>query len=217
MAGDAGAVVTVKVTGTRTGYTTVTKESAPTAAVAKGDLTLTPAPTVSGTPRFGETLVADPGTWDPGTTFSYRWLTDGIPVAGAVGPSYLLKAADVGTSVVVFVTGSKAGYTSVTRASAGTAAVAAAALPDTECTVTVGGQAKVGKRLKAQVAGCPPGTTVRYAWYAGSKPVKGADAATYKLRTAQAGKRIKVLVSIEAPGYLSELRASRPTGKVRGR
>ena len=190
---------------------------APTAAVAKGDLVLTPTPAVTGVPRFGETLAVAPGAWDAGTTFTYRWVADGVPVDGAVGPSHLLGVADIGRSFVVFVTGTKPGYKSVTRASAGTSAVAARAIPDSECTVRIGGRAKVGKRLTATVIGCPTGTTLRYAWYAGSKPIKGADAASYKLKRGQLGKRIKVLVSITAPGYVSELRASDPTRKVRNR
>ena len=54
VAADVGKVITVKVTGTRTGYASVTKESVATAAVALGDLTLAPMPTISGTPKFGE-------------------------------------------------------------------------------------------------------------------------------------------------------------------
>ena len=58
--GDVGKVITVKVTGSKAGFTSVTKESAATAAVAKGDLTATPTPTISGTPLFDELLGAQP-------------------------------------------------------------------------------------------------------------------------------------------------------------
>ena len=202
VAGDVGKVLTVKVTGSKTGYTTVTKESQPTTAVAKGDLALTPIPTISGTPQFGATLLANAGTWDTGTALGYQWLVDGIPVDGAVGPSYVVRAGDVGKTVTVAVTGSKPGYNSVTRTSAGTTAVTARALCDDQCTVDLTGRAKVGKKLKARVDDCPAGATIHYAWYAGGKLIRGADAATHKLKRKQAGKRIKVLVSISAPGYV---------------
>jgi hypothetical protein len=214
-AADVGKVVTVKVTGTKPGFTPATKESAPTAAVAKGTLALTPTPTVIGTPRFGQTLTAGPGTWDPGVTFTYQWLADGIPVAGAVGSGYLLKVSDVGRSIVVFVTGSRAGYSSVTRISGGTTAVAAAPLADTQCVVKVTGKAKVGKKLTTSVSGCPAGATLHYSWYAGSKLIAGADQARLTLKKKQLGKKIQVLVSVSVPGYLTVIRPSDPTGKVK--
>ena len=213
--GNVGDSIRVKVTGSKAGYTTVTKQSAPTAPVSNGDLALTPVPTISGTPQFGATLLANAGTWDPGTTFAYQWLVDGIAVDGAVGTGYLVRAGDVDKSVSVAVTGSKPGYNSVTRTSAGTTAVAAVALPDNRCTVQLGGRAKVGWKLKAQLADCPAGATIHYAWYAGGKLIRGADAATYTLKPKQSGKRIKVLVSITAPGYVGVIRATEPTRKVR--
>ena len=51
VAGDVGKVVTVKVTGSKAGYGNVTKESDPTAAVASGELSATPTPTITGTPK----------------------------------------------------------------------------------------------------------------------------------------------------------------------
>jgi hypothetical protein len=45
--------------------------------------------------------------------------------------------------------------------------------------------------------------------------ISGADGATYKLKRKHAGKRIKVLVSISVPGYLSVLRTSDATAKVK--
>ena len=215
VAGDVGKVITVKVTGTKTGYATVIKESLPTAVVAKADLTTTPTPTITGTARFGETLIALPGNWDAGVTLAYRWLADGVAVDGAIGSGYLLEAADVGKSFVVVVTGSKAGFNSVTKASAGTSAVSALSLVDSDCTVTLGGRAKVGRTLKSSVSECPANATLHYAWYAGGKQISGAHGATYQLKRKHAGKRIKVLVSITVPGYVSVLRASDPTTKVK--
>ena len=52
-------------TSTKTAYTTVSKESAATAAVAPGDLTLTPTPSFGGSaPQVGVTFTAIPA---PGT------------------------------------------------------------------------------------------------------------------------------------------------------
>ena len=214
VAGDVGKAITVKVTGSKAGFTSVTEESAPTAAVAKGDLTSTPTPTISGTNAFGELLVAGTGTWDAGTTLAVQWLVDGSPVAGAVGNAYLLRAEDVGKSVTVAVTGTKAGYNTVTRTSAPTGLVQARNLVDSDCAVDIKGKAKIGKTLRSSVSACPAGATLRYQWYAGSKPIKGANAATFKIKRKQLGDRLRVLVTVELPGYTSVMRGSGKTGKA---
>ncbi|MEA5117979.1 MAG: NosD domain-containing protein, partial [Propionicimonas sp.] len=70
---DYGKAITVKVTGTRTGYTTVSQTSAATAKVAAATMTAAK-PAISGTAKVGKTLTAKPGTWKPsGVTFSYQW------------------------------------------------------------------------------------------------------------------------------------------------
>ena len=59
-----GKTVVLKVTGRRSGYTTRTIESAPTAAVVPGVLT-SARPTIRGLAKVGQTLVASPGYWGP--------------------------------------------------------------------------------------------------------------------------------------------------------
>ena len=69
--GQAGAAITVAVTGTKAGYAPVTKTSAATAPVAAGRpgraprRRRSPAP-----PKVGVALTAQPGDWDAGTTLS---------------------------------------------------------------------------------------------------------------------------------------------------
>ena len=66
----------------------------------------TPAPTISGTAKVGETLTAAVTAWDPAATFTYTWLRDGKEIAGATEKTYKLTAADEATAVTVTVTGS---------------------------------------------------------------------------------------------------------------
>ena len=103
-------MVTVKVTGSKPGFTSATKESAATAAVADGDQVRTPTPTITGTAKVAELLTALPGTWDSGVTFDYQWTVDGTNVGGATCSTYTPVVADVGKVVTVKVTGTKAGY-----------------------------------------------------------------------------------------------------------
>jgi Carboxypeptidase regulatory-like domain len=65
-------------------------------------------PVVSGTPTVGDLLSCSNGSWTgeteltltvgwPLTTpFTYQWLRDGVPIAGATTSAYIVQAADVG-------------------------------------------------------------------------------------------------------------------------
>jgi hypothetical protein len=195
-AADLGREVSVDVTGSKPGYTPLTQTSAAVRVVA-GTLTATPVPTVTGTPRFGTTLTATTGPWDAGVTLATQWLRDGTPIAGATGTSYALGVDDLGARISARVTGTKAGYTAVTRTSADTAAVARAVLPSGK--VLAKGAARVGKALTAAVKGFGSGTTVSYTWYAGSTKV--GTGRTLRLGTALAGKKVTVRATVSKAGH----------------
>ena len=114
-AADVGKRLSVTVTGTKTGYTSVSKTST-SVTVAK----LTGAtPTITGTKTVGKTLTAKPGTWKPApVTLKYQWLRDGKTIKGATKSSYKLVKADAGKKISVKVTGTRTGYTSVSKTSA---------------------------------------------------------------------------------------------------
>ena len=82
-----------------------------------------PAPTVTGIPKVGQRLTANPGTWATGTTLAYQWYRAGTPIQGATGRTQALLKADRHSTLTVAVTGTLAGYTAVTRTSAPTARV----------------------------------------------------------------------------------------------
>jgi len=84
------------------------------------------------------------------------------------------------------------------------------------CQVSLSGKARVGRRLTAQLKGCPVVAGVSsYQWFVGGKPIAGATKATYKVKRSNLGKRIKVRVTVSAPGYVDAQRVSPPTRKVR--
>jgi len=211
---DLGAAITVQVTGSKAGFTDVTKTSAPTAAVAGGDQVLTPTPTISGTARVGETLTANAGSWDPGVTLTYQWLSNGAPIAGATAATYTAVAARIGMRLSVTVTGSRAGYLTVARTSAQTAQVVPGLLHGAKPVIT--GQAAVGKKLTALPGAWSPGVTLRYQWFAKGLAISGATSPHLKVRKAYLGKRISVRVTGSKPGYETLTMASRKTGRVSG-
>ncbi|MFT4213343.1 MAG: CAP domain-containing protein [Microbacterium sp.] len=115
-AADAGKKISVRVTGTKSGYTTTTVTSA--AKKVPKVLTKTTTPKITGTKKVGKKLTAAAGTWKPsGVTLSYQWLRGGVAISGATGKTYKLTAADAGKKISVRVTGTKSGYTSVSRTS----------------------------------------------------------------------------------------------------
>lgn len=122
-AADLGKTMTVRVTGSKTGFTTAAKTSAATAAVAVGTLT-GPTPTISGTKTVGSTLTATPGAWGPApVTLTYQWFRGSTAISGATARTYKLVAADKGSAIKVRVTGTKTAYTTLVRYSAATALI----------------------------------------------------------------------------------------------
>ena len=207
---DAGKAVTVAVTGTLAGYAQAIRTSAPSGAVAAGDLASAPVPTVIGTPRVDQELRADPGTWDAGTAFDYRWTRDGVPIAGATGTTYRATAADLGRSLAVVVTGSKAGYSSLSRSSAGSVVVAATQVLQPK--PVIGGKARVGRSLRARPGTHDAGVTITYLWRSGSRTV--GTGRTLVLRTKLVGTRIRLTTTATKPGWTTVVARSARTGRV---
>ena len=115
---DAGAEISLRVTGEKAGYTTVVRTSDAVGPVPYLDLSATPQPSISGSAEVGQTLTATPGSWSPAPVdLAYQWLRDGSPISGATSSTYTLAAADTGRDISVRVTGSKTGYSSVERTS----------------------------------------------------------------------------------------------------
>jgi len=85
-------------------------------------------PTIDDTkPVVGDVLTATPGTWSPASaTLAYQWLADGREIEDATGASLNVTEDLVGAVLSVRVTGTKAGYTTASATSPGTAAVVAA-------------------------------------------------------------------------------------------
>ncbi|MAS53904.1 MAG: hypothetical protein CMJ44_04630 [Pimelobacter sp.] len=96
VAGSSGAVPSAGVV--------VTEDGAPLPPGPSGAPTNTVPPSVTGVRHPGWRLTCDPGEWTGGATLAYSWTRNGSP-AGA-GPTYLLAAADVGTTIVCLVQGS---------------------------------------------------------------------------------------------------------------
>ena len=110
--------ISVKVTGTKTGYTSVAKLSAQTLRVM-----LAPTPTLSGSARYGQKLAAALGSWTPGVTRKYQWFADNVPIPGATSSAFTVTTSEQGKILYLRITGARPGYATVNVYSAKTATV----------------------------------------------------------------------------------------------
>jgi hypothetical protein len=118
-----GKAITVTVTASRQGYLDVPVVSTATASVVPGTFSVVAPPSVSGTPRLGQTLTFDPGSVTPDGDVAVQWLRGGVPVDGATGTTYPLSAADLGHRISAGMTVTRDGYTTLTERTPSTAHV----------------------------------------------------------------------------------------------
>jgi hypothetical protein len=82
-------------------------------------------------------------------------------------------------------------------------------------TPTISGRAKVGRWLTATIGVWMSGTTLTPQWLRNDQNISGATGTTYKLKSADRGKRISVRVTATKLGYSPATVTSLKTSKVR--
>ncbi|BDV31359.1 hypothetical protein [Microbacterium terricola] len=205
-----GKKLTLSVTGTRPGYTKVTKTT-PAVTVGYGVFTA-PTPKISGTPVIGGTLKASVGTWSPApSTVTYRWLRDGAAIKGATKSSYTLTAGDWKTKISVKVTGARTAWATKSVVSAAVIAVKPFTVVKAP---TISGTTRVGSTLTAKVAPWTPTATFTYQWKRAGVSIPGATKSTYKLVAADYRKAITVTVTGTRSGYLTRAVTSKATAAI---
>jgi len=179
-------------------------------------LTAAPVPTVTGTTVSGKKLTAVAGTWGPApVTLAYQWKRSGVNISGATAATYVLTSGDVGKTITVTVTGSKAGYTTAAKTSAATKGVTAPLALTAAPVPTVTGKTVTGQKLTA-VPGTwgPAPVTLGYQWKRSGVNISGATAATYVLTSGDVGKTITVTVTGSKTGYTTAAKTSAATKAV---
>jgi uncharacterized protein YjbI with pentapeptide repeats len=194
---DVGNLVSVMVTGSKTGFAPVDKISN-AGKVNPRALILTPKPSIWGTPRVGETIFAREGIWDVGVRFSYQWFVDGSPLMGKTSSSYTVPAEHFGKAISVKVTGSLASYPDVAQNSD---PVQISAGQFTWSTPKLSGTAKTGSTLKSLTSAWGKGAKITYKWLSNGAVIKGATGSSLKLTASMKGKKIAVVVTQTAAGY----------------
>ena len=111
---DKGKKVTVKVTGSKTGYKSVTKTSKATKKVATGTLQKGSVK-ITGSKVVGSTLTVTLSKWTPEITAKYQWYRGSKKIKGATKASYTLTKSDKNKKIKVKVKVTKSGYKSVSK------------------------------------------------------------------------------------------------------
>jgi hypothetical protein len=209
---DLGHKISVKLTGSATGYTTKTKTSAATKVVA--EFTKAGTAKISGVNKVGGTLKVSASGWSPKPTANkYQWLRDGVPIAKATKASYVLVDADLGAEITVNITGTKSKYRPTVITAVADGPVAAGI---TIVKPVITGTAKYKKTLTVNPGEWgPEGVKLSYRWYRNGKSISKATKATYKLVAADKGKKITVKVTGSLSGYPTRSATSAATGKVK--
>jgi hypothetical protein len=183
-------------------------------------------PTITGTPRVGELLTAQNGTWDNSPTeFRYRWLRcngggNSCALLAADGQTYRVAQADVGSTMRVRVTAVNVDGSTNAR-SEQTEVVGSNAAPlSNTARPTITGEARVGQELAASEGtwtGSP--TSFSFQWQRcnidaiSCLDVTGATGRTYGVRLADLGFRLRVQVVARKDGR-SGTATSLPTAVV---
>lgn len=203
---DVGEEITVTVAAMKTGYARAAYNSG-WVTVSAGSFTTAPTPSVTGSAQVGGTLVGVSGTWSPQPhTLSYQWTRNGTPIDGATSASYLLVEADRGTEVRLAVTGTKAGYTTLTRTSAAKTILGVfATTPEPSVTGTL----EPGATVTASTGTwSPTPDSFTYQWKRNGSAITGATAKTYTIAETDAGTSLTVAVTAAKAGYVSATKTS---------
>lgn len=203
---DAGATLTVSVTGSKVGFLPVEKTSVAVTGITKPlDQLTAGTPTISGVKRVGETLTAAPGTWTAGTALAYQWFRNGAPIRNARGNTYDLTAADLNSTIRVQVKGTKSGYAASTVVSNATSAISIGLLPIDSVIVDLVGTGTKGEQLSVDSSGWGSvPVKLTYMWLRDGNPIFGASKRTYTPTTRDVDSVISVVVFGSAPGYESD-------------
>ena len=194
------------------------RTSSATTTVANVNNNPTGSVTISGTAAENRTLTANNTLADVDGLgpFSYRWKRNGGNIGGAVLSTYLLKQADVGSTITVTISYTDGGGKLESKTSGATVAVTnvnnaptgSVTINDTTPTEN---QTLIASNTLADVDGLG---TINYRWNRGGSPIANATASTYLLVQADVGQTISVTASYIDGQGLAESKTSGATALV---
>lgn len=165
------------------------------------------APTIAGAARVGAELKALSGPWTSGTTFTYQWFADGVPISGATESRFTPTAAHHAKRITVRLDGSRPGYAPVSRTSGRTQFVALGNWSQDQLVIL--GRATPGATLTvSRPPSVPTADTVSYRWRLDGTFIRGATRSTLTVRPEWKGRVITVGGTLTKPGYRDKVLTS---------
>jgi len=171
-------------------------------------------PVVSGSAQVGQTLTGTTGTWTYQTTptYSFQWQRCDVngntcsAIVGATATTYVVQAADSGSTLRALVTAQNADGT--TSASSAQTAVVGGTAPASTALPVITGTAQAGQTLTTSNGTFTSSATPTYAYEwlrcdangATCVVVSGATTATYAVQTADVGATLRAEVTATTTG-----------------
>ncbi|WP_353918306.1 hypothetical protein [Arthrobacter sp.] len=153
---------------------------------------------VAGLAQVGQMLVTSytgPATAATGTTPSWQWLRDSVPIPGETEFGYTIKPTDVGKKISFRVTfAAVAGHRPVTLTSNSSVAIPASFPAPVVSGAATPGSVLRGIQKAAWAMGVP--VTMKYQWLRNGTPIPGATTLSYKLTTAD----LNAMIVLRAQG-----------------
>jgi YVTN family beta-propeller protein len=206
-----GAEISVAVSPRLTGYdsTTGIGTARTKIAVEPGSFITAPSVQIVGDVEVGATLTASIAAEAAPvpSDYTYQWLADGQPIAGATSRTFVPTGAELNKVLSVRVQPRLTGYVSASgeKTSDASAPVGVGSFTNSAL-VQIQGVAQVGQTLTGTVVlgASPAPTSYTYQWFAGGSPIDGATTATFVLTAAQAGDTISFVATPQLAGYDSQ-------------
>ncbi len=207
--------LTVRVSATARGYLPGTAVTTQTARVARGTMTATSTPILSGTARVGEQLRLSGGAASPTPdSREIRWYADGERLQGAQGDRLTLTPALRGRKISAAVVVRREAYRPLGLHTAQTRGVAPGRMEITQ-PFTLTGRTRYGRLLTVEPGTVSPAdATARYTWLRDGATIAGARDATYRLGAADVGHQVSVRVELRREGYRDAVVALPAAGTV---
>lgn len=203
LASDVGKTMTLRATGSKSGYATASTNSSGVAVTA-ATLPSTGTPSISGTGAVGTALTGSTGDWPEGVTLATQWIRGGSSASNTT-PNYTPSGSDLGNQMIFRVVASKPGFTSVTVNSSAVTVIAGTIA--TQGTPTISGTAAVGTTLTGSNGTWSSGLTYATQWYRNGSSVGDTDS-SYTISGSDLGQTIFFRVVASRIGYTSATRDS---------
>jgi hypothetical protein len=207
-----GLRLTVRLDGSREGYTPVSRTSASSTLIYPGLISVG-LPVIVGSATPGATLTAvGPASIPSTVNVRYRWRLDGRSIRGANRSELTMRSAWRGHEITVSAEVDKVGY-AVYRVTSPAARVGGAYTRSPNPTIS--GTLRVGSSLRvARGTWSPTPTSFSFQWYADGHRILGGTSSSYTLKPRDYGKKITVTARSYRAGYGTVLRRSAATSEV---